>query len=115
MESGLQLERPAKYAGKEFLTDQEVAEQEKEANSKNEERGKGKQENRGFRDQANYNAVVGYSPEHIKVSKRTAAIIEPNDGLLPAWTQEQVKNYEAREAYMAPRGDADWTTDRPPG
>ena len=112
---GGSLERPAKYEGREFLTDAEVAAQEERANAKNAERGAGKQENRGFREQPNYNAIVGYSPERIRVSNRTSAIVDPPDGLLPPWTLEQVKRYEAREAATAGRGDADWTVDRPPG
>ncbi|MBI2828517.1 MAG: hypothetical protein HYX77_04515 [Acidobacteria bacterium] len=109
------FERPAKWAGREFKTDEEVAALEKTANARNAERGKGKQENRGFRDQANYNSIVGYSPEWIRVPRRTSAIIDPPDGLLPPWTLEAVKRYEEREAVTAPRGDADWTIDRPPG
>ena len=108
------FERPAKYAGREVLTDAEVAALEENRNAKNAERGAGKQENRGFREQPNYNAIVGYSPERLRVSRRTSAIIDPPDGLLPPWTLEQVKRYEAREAATAGRGDADWTIDRPP-
>ena len=109
------FERPAKYEGRELLTDAEHAALEENRNAKNAERGAGKQENRGFREQPNYNAIVGYSPERIRVSRRTAAIVDPADGLLPPWTLEQVKRYEALEAATAGRGDADWTIDRPPG
>lgn len=109
------FERPVKWAGREFKTDAEIAALEKTANAKNAERGKGTQENRGFRDQANYNAIFGYNPDYIRVPKRTSAIIDPPDGLLPPWTLEAVKRYEEREAVTAPRGDADWTVDRPPG
>jgi hypothetical protein len=111
----ISFERNAQFEGREFLTEKEIADKERFLNDKNEERGKGKQENRGFREQANYNAIVGYSPEKLHVARRTAAIIDPADGLLPAWTMEQLKNYEGREAFTAPRGDADWTIDRPPG
>jgi hypothetical protein len=109
------FERPAKWKDREFKTPEEIAELERVANARNAERGKGKQENRGFRDQANYNSVFSYSADYITVPKRTSAIIDPPDGLLPPWTLDAVKRYEAREAVTAPRGDADWTIDRPPG
>ena len=98
---------------REFLTDAEVAEMEKTANVRNDLRLQGKQENRGNRNQPNYNSVVSYNAERAQHAKRTAAIIDPPDGLLPAWTLEQVKYYEAREAASLGRGDADWTIDRP--
>ena len=109
------FERPAKWAGQEFKTAEEIAELEEAANARNEARGAGKQENRGFRDQPNYNAAFGYNPEKIRIPRRTSAIIDPPDGLLPPWTLEAVKRFEAREVVTAPRGDADWTVDRPPG
>jgi hypothetical protein len=74
----------------------------------------GKLENRGFRSQPNYNSVVGYSADKIRVSKRTSAIIDPPDGRLPPWTLEQVNAYEMREEFGRGRGEADWTIDRPP-
>ena len=98
---------------REFLTDAEVAEMEKTANERNDLRLQGKQENRGNRNQPNYNSIVSYNAERAQHAKRTSAIIDPPDGLLPAWTLEQVKYYEAREAASVGRGDADWTIDRP--
>lgn len=109
------FERPAKWAGREFKTAEEIAELERVANERMAARGRGEQENRGFRDQANYNSVFTYSAEQIRVPRRTSAIIDPPDGLLPPWTMEQVKRFEERERVTAPRGDADWTVDRPPG
>ena len=98
---------------REFYTDAEVADMEKTANGRNADRLAGKQENRGFRNQPNYNSVVGYIAGDAQYSTRTSSIIDPPDGRLPAWTLEQVKYYEAREAITAGRGDADWTVDRP--
>jgi hypothetical protein len=111
----VQFERPPKYAGREFLTDAEVAELERRAEDRNAERLAGKQENRGFRSQPNYNSVVGYSADKARFSKRTSAIIDPPNGRLPPWTLEQVNLYEAREAATLGRGEADWTVDRPAG
>ncbi|MBI2829351.1 MAG: hypothetical protein HYX77_08795 [Acidobacteria bacterium] len=98
---------------REFFTDEEIRKREENAERQNELRRQGKQENRGFRNQPNYNSVLGYSPEKQKFSKRTSAIIDPPDGHVPGWTLEQVKYYEYREAVTLGRGDSDWTVDRP--
>jgi hypothetical protein len=98
---------------REFYTDAEVLDMERKADARNELRRQGKQENRGNRNQPNYNSIVGYSPERAKYAKRTSAIIDPPEGLLPGWTVEQVKYFEHREAMTLGRGDADWTVDRP--
>ena len=98
---------------REFFTDAEVAEKEAKEAARNTLRLQGKQENRGFRNQANYNSIVGYSDERVRYAKRTSAIIDPPDGRLPMWTVEQLKHYEMREALTEGRGDSDWTIDRP--
>jgi hypothetical protein len=108
------FERPIGEA-REFYTDAEVKEKEDRAERLNELRLQGKQENRGFRNQANYNSVVGYSPEKARYNKRTSQIIDPPDGRLPMWTLDAIKYYEHREAITLGRGDADWTVDRPTG
>ena len=97
-----------------FFTDEEIRAKEAEADRRNELRLTGKLENRGFRNQANYNSVLGYSPEKARFSKRTSAIIDPPDGRVPLWTLKQAEYYEYREAITLGRGDADWTIDRPP-
>jgi hypothetical protein len=109
----MDFERPPQYEGREFLTDAEVAQLERTADERNELRRQGKLENRGNRNQPNYNSIVGYSPERARVSKRTSAIIDPPNGRLPPWTLEQVARYEMREAVTLGRGDSDWTVDRP--
>ena len=109
----INFQRPPALEGKEFLTDEEVATLEKRADERNEIKLQGKQENWGDRYQPNYNSVVSYSPERARYAKRTSAIVDPPDGLLPAWTLEQVKYYEAREAATLGRGEADWVVDRP--
>ena len=108
----IEFERPPGET-REFLTDTEVAELERKANSRNENRLLGKAENRGNRNQPNYNSIMSYSPERAQYAKRTSAIIDPPDGLLPAWTLAQVKYYETREALSLGRGDADSWVDRP--
>ena len=108
----IDFERPRDET-REFYTDAEVAEKVAMAEARNAQRLLGKQENRGFRNQANYNSVVGYIAEKAQYAKRTSASIDPPDGRLPMWTMEQVKHYEMREAVTADRGDSDWTVDRP--
>jgi hypothetical protein len=107
------FERPPELQGREFLSDEEVAKLERTADERNKLRLQGKQENWGDRNQPNYNSVIGYSPERPRFAKRTSAVIDPPDGILPAWTLEQVKYYEYREALTQGRGDADWVVDRP--
>ena len=108
----IDFERPPGET-REFLTDAEVAEMERKADVRNDGRLSGRQENRGNRNQPNYNSIVGYSPERAQHAKRTSAIIDPPDGRVPAWTVEQVKHYEAREALTVGRGDSDSWVDRP--
>jgi hypothetical protein len=108
----IDFERPPGET-REFLTDAEVAEMERKSNVRNDGRLKGLQENRGNRNQPNYNSIVGYSPERAQHAKRTSAIIDPSDGRLPAWTLKQVKYYAEREAMTAGRGDSDSWVDRP--
>ncbi|MBI2829446.1 MAG: hypothetical protein HYX77_09285 [Acidobacteria bacterium] len=109
------FERPPELQDREFRTDAEVAALEAEGERRNALRLSGKQENRGDRNQPNYNSIVGYQPDKIRYSKRTSAIIDPPDGRLPPWTLEQVKHYEAREAATLGRGDSDSWFDRPAG
>ena len=109
----INFERPPELGGREWYTDAEVAEKERKANERNDLRLNGKQENRGNRNQPNYNAIVGYSPDRAQYAKRTSAIVDTPDGRLPPWTPEQVKRYEAREAATLGRGEADWVVDRP--
>ena len=108
----INFERPPGET-REFLTDAEIKTLERKADERNELRLQGKQENRGNRNQPNYNSIVGYSPERAQYARRTSAIVDPPTGLLPGWTLEQVKRYEMREAMTVGRGDADWVVDRP--
>ena len=109
----INFQRPPALKGREFLTDEEVAKLEQASARRKELQLQGKQENWGDRNQPNYNSVVSYSPERTRYAKRTSAVIDPPDGILPAWTLEQVKYYEEREAVTRGRGEADWVVDRP--
>ena len=109
----IEFERPTGET-RAFLTDEEIQAKYAEAERRNALRLTGKLENRGFRNQANYNSVVGYNPEKARIARQTSAIIDPPDGRIPPWTLKQVDYYEFREEMTVGRGDADWTIDRPP-
>jgi hypothetical protein len=72
------LERPAQYAGKEFLTDQEVAQLDKQ---KEDDPGRNSRSANATQDVSGaYNAVFN---SVLKTGKRTSMIIDPPDGKIP--------------------------------
>jgi hypothetical protein len=107
------LERPKALGDKKLYTDAELADRAAKAQARNKQRqelvAEGKVEHEGFRAVPNYNAIFGYSesdePPHF--SNRTSAIVDPPDGRVPAWTLEQVKYWEEREALTKGRGETD--------
>ncbi len=113
----LPLERPLALAGRAFLTDAEIADRAAKAAAASKARealvAEGKVEHEGFRSVPNYNAIFGYtgSERRPRLSKRTSAIVDPPDGRLPAWTLEQVKYWEEREALTKGRGETDTIDD----
>ena len=110
------LERPL-GVDKKFYTDAEVADKiakaEAKAKAKRDLVAQGKVEHQGFRAVPNYNAIFEYSdtdaPPHI--SKYTSAIIDPENGRLPAWTMEQIKYWQQREAATKGHGETDTPDD----
>ena len=112
------LERPKAYAGRELLTDAEVAALEARVNRQGEDRRQrslaGELDGLGCRAFPFYNAIQGVSGEEfaMRVSHRTSAIIDPPNGRLPPWSPEQVKRWEAKHAEMRGRGEADTWEDR---
>ena len=106
----LPLERPE---GKGPLrTDAEIADALEKFEKVNAIRLAGKGESRGFRANPNMNDIWVAVVEKPRFSKRTSGIIDPPDGRLPAWTLEQVKAWEMREAVTRERGEADTLVDR---
>jgi hypothetical protein len=109
------LERAIGLEGQEYieLTDEQVAERLKAAEARKALQAAGKIENRGFRITPNYNAIWDYSdaPPRIAKRSRTSAIVDPGNGRLPAWTLEQVKYWEAREAATRGHGESDTAND----
>ena len=110
-EAGVNLERPEKFAGKPLLTDAEVAANLKRAEQRLADNLAGKATNRAFRNQENYNSIFNTEEEAPRVSRRTSAIVDPPDGLLPPWTPEQVKRWDEREAATRGRGETDTVDD----
>jgi len=94
------LERPAKYAGKEFFTDAELVQLDKERAVKpafGDKRGEKGTE----RDVAGaYDSAVFLTRRH--TGRRTSLIIDPPDGRIPPLTpQAQQRNKELRELVLA--------------
>ena len=109
------LERDPKYGGRELLTDEEWTLADRKANNPEFEakKARGEVENRGFGAQPNYNSIFSYTPGSRRtISRRTAAIIDPPNGRIPAWTPQQIERYEAKEALVSQRGEADSPEDR---
>ena len=100
------LERPAEFAGKEFLTQQEAAEYERRTLQ---------QVNTDRRDggndvdlRRNYNEFWRDRGTTVVASRRTSLIVDPPDGRLPAFTPEAAKKRVAQtQADRVPSGPED--------
>ena len=103
--AGTEVERAEEFAGREFLTDAEVAAKLASAEERQAFRLSGQATNRALRRQENYNSVFSQEEEPVRVNRRTSMIVDPPDGLLPPWTLEQVKRWEEREAATRGRGE----------
>lgn len=123
------MERPARFGNREFYTDAEVAELEKQALARYEkavaeadpagprsrtdiERTKGTFEQGIYG--AEYNNVWMEQPRKPGPLrwKRTSLVVDPPDGRLPPLTPEAIKRLEAREEARKGRGEADTWEDR---
>src|SRR6266436_4501730 len=99
------LERPAEFAGKEFLTDQEAAEYERRTLQQvNSDRRDGGPEVDLRR---NYNEVWRDRGSTVVASRRTSIVVDPRDGRLPAFTPEARKRQAARVGVDAASGPED--------
>ena len=106
------LERPKEFAGREFLTDDEVAAKVQALEERN---AKGRAGELPLLDSAGlhaYNYTWMVSNDPVRVSRRTSAIIDPPTGRLPAWTPEQLKRWQAKDERTRGRGEADSWEDR---
>ena len=94
------LQRPAKYANREFFTDEERAELDRER-----ARAIGREADASRRDRGTeqdvggaYNAAVFTT--HKRMGRRTSLIVDPPDGRIPALTAEAQKKRAAMRAFQ---------------
>jgi hypothetical protein len=111
------LERPDKFAGREFLTDEEAAALEK---ASVEDQGRDKRADRGSVadvEGAYNNAFSSFWGTKVVRTKRTSLIVDPPDGKIPALTPEGLARRAAARRVATseggPAGIADNPEDRP--
>jgi hypothetical protein len=104
------LERPAQFAGKDVLTDQEAAAFEQQALERNDA------DRRPASSDADvaiaYNNAWYDRGTRIVGTKRTSIIVNPSDGRIPALTEEGQRRAAARADARRQRGPADGPEDR---
>lgn len=107
------LERPAEFAGKEFLTEQEANAYEKrrlqEMNQDRRDGGAAADLSRA------YNDFWWDRGTKVVSTRRTSLVIDPPDGRIPALTPEAQQRNAARAAARRLRGPSDGPEDRPLG
>jgi hypothetical protein len=104
--SGTPLERPAAFAGKAVLTDDELNRAEKQAH----ELGNGdRRDGAGTDADVNRDANEFWFERRATIlTKRTSLIIDPPDGKLPAVTEEASRRRTAREGYLREHPADSW-------
>jgi hypothetical protein len=90
------LERPAEFAGRPFLTDEEIAEREKRAQVAATDEARSEDKTRDV--SAAYNDFWWDRGTKVVPTKRTSLIVDPPDGRIPALTPEAQKREAARAA-----------------
>jgi hypothetical protein len=101
--SATPLERPAQFAGREFMTPDEVAEYERRAA----EREDGRPPDDPRTEQSVHPAWwLDYGKSVVKTA-RTSLIVDPPDGKIPALSEEGQRRMAARRAATRARGPAD--------
>jgi hypothetical protein len=109
------LERPAEFAGKEFLTEQEATEYE---NRRLREENKDRRDGNAAADVTRaYNEFWWDRGTKVVSTRRTSLVVDPPDGRIPPLTQEaQRRNAARNEARRSSgRGPSDGPEDRPLG
>lgn len=105
------LERPAKFADREFLTDEEVAALDKVSTASPVGRGRDVRAERGSEADVEgaYNNIFSTGGGRYLRSKRTSLLIDPPDGKLPPLTLEGQKLLAARTSnrFGTPTEDGD--------
>jgi hypothetical protein len=101
--SATALERPARFAGREFMTPDEVAAYEKEAL----EREDGRPPDDGRTEQSVHPVWWLDYGKTVVASRRTSLIVDPPDGRIPPLTPEAQKRNAERRAAARTHGPAD--------
>src|SRR5262245_3584194 len=108
--SATPLERPARFAGREFMTPGEVAEYERLALER--EDGRPPDDARSPEEQSVHPVWwLDYGKKVVKTA-RTSLIVDPSDGRIPPQTAEARERLAARRAAARSRGPADSYEDR---
>jgi hypothetical protein len=128
-DTSTRMQRPAQYGDREFFTDAEAAELEKQAMARY-EKAAAAADPAGPRSRADIDRTKGtveagiYGAEYNNVWmeqprkpgklrwKRTSLVVDPPDGQIPPYTPELIKRVEAREETRKNRGEADNWEDR---
>ena len=96
------LQRPAEFAGKEFIEEKDVAAYEKRLREQN---NKDRRDGGADADVTRaYNDLWYDSGTHIVKTRRTSLIIDPPDGKIPPYTPEGKQRLQARAADRKARG-----------
>ncbi len=104
------FERPAEMAGKEFLTEKEAADFERQTLERtNRDRRDGGAEADVARA---YNDFWWDSGTRVVPTRRTSLVVDPSDGRVPVLTAEAQKRQDARAEARKARGPADFPEDR---
>ena len=99
-DSEVPLQRPAKYANREFLTDEERAELDKQRTDAISREADESRRNRGSEQDVGgaYNSAVFST--HKRMGRRTSLIVDPPDGRIPPLTSEAQKKRAAMREYQ---------------
>ena len=92
----------------EFRTDAEVAKLQREADERFARVAAGAVDVVAERGLPLRNGIWYSSGDRVRISRRTSAIVDPPSGRVPAWTPQQVKRWEAREAAKIGRVGDSW-------
>jgi hypothetical protein len=107
------VERPAEFAGKEFLTEQEADAYEKR---RRQEMNQDRRDGGAAADLSRaYNDFWWDRGTKVVSTRRTSLVIDPPDGRIPALTPEAQQRNAARAAARRLRGPSDGPEDRPLG
>src|SRR5437773_6179027 len=94
------LQRPARYANKEFFTDEERAELDRQRTSIIDRQANETRRTRGTEQDVSgaYNQAIFVTHKH--VGRRTSLIVDPPDGRIPPLTPEAQKRRDAIRAFQ---------------